>query len=201
MHYLIYGYEDEPVPKSYKCKEYSPVDPTWTTDAWPDVFWSHIFCGQICRGGDAQGFHSLTTDSDAFNCVRVHLSECQDLPDGNEKCDYGSVEIYNDISGRYVPKKSETYLFNENMKVNTLINHLRDIYNACAPPTSYDYLCALGCNYLGFSRQFDIKMKLVPRGGIIHGILTAFPAPSGSRDCNPGPGIFTCSGQCRNLQL
>ena len=84
LHYLIYGYVNEPDVKSYKCTKTSPVTPNsgWTPTN-PNVFWSHIFCGQICGSGKAQGFHSMTTDSNHNTCIQLDLFKCYPQPDGN----------------------------------------------------------------------------------------------------------------------
>lgn len=189
LYYLIYGNEDEPVPKSYKCARNSPVDPNsgWTTTR-PKVSFGHIFCGQICSG-KAEGFHSLTTSSNYGVCAKVNPPGCNWFNDGNGKCAPGIVEIWDDTTKKWVPKLDVSSMFSSTKTLATIINILVKIYNECQPPAGSTTLCALGCRYQGNFNSFDIKLVLRPQG-----ILSAFPLPAG--ECTDTP---RCSPNCQNI--
>ena len=165
---------------AYSCNANSPVTPKWSGGT-PDVFWTHIICGQVTNAGVAQGFHTATSTSSWTTCVAT--SQCYYKSDGNGRCPH--VKILDARSGYGIDKKGSSTMFAREISATNLVTYLKSIVNECKKTTSF---CATGCTYKKYGRSFNIYFQMVTQG-----VLSAYPKSSCTTNVCAGP------ASCKNM--
>ena len=166
---------------AFTCDERSPVTPQWSVGN-PDVFWTHILCGQITASRQVQGFHSETPTSTHYECVDTDNS-CEYYANGNGDCP--DVWIYDDNRRDWYPKPGGSAVFAHEISATDLIDYIRKTADECGKTTSF---CATGCTNRQYAVEFNIYFEMVDRG-----VLTAYPKTICTTNVCKNP------ASCRNM--
>lgn len=155
-------------PANFKCDESSPVStPVWSNTN-PPVALTHIFCGQINKKGEAEGFHSFSGQQDP-PCAKASEERMNTYP---LDC-YKKIEVYQSTTKKWIPRNyPSTYcFFDEDLSVKDTVKILTEIYNDCKNQRDKDKICY----------QMNKKVGIVIfTNGVTKGeqIVSAFPVPT-----------------------